>query len=350
MNKLIAIGVLTATILCSGCSEKRTLSFYTWDDYIDPDIIAQFEQENDCRVVINVFDSNEAMYAKLLMSTIGYDLILPSSYQIVMMKNKDMLEKLDYSKLPNVTANFDEKYKSLMLSGIEGYSVPYAFSMTGLTYDEKKFKKPIDSWKTIQSLDISDRICLFNDVREILGAALKACGYSGNSTNESELAKALKLAKKWKKVCAKLDNEAWKTGIASGEFNLVMSYNSDVFQLMADSKESKTGPKLKFVLPKEGIMACFDEFVMIKTSQNKDLAYKFIDFLYRPDIAKRNIDYILAVMPNKAAVNLLSDDLKNDPMIVPSVEMLKKCEIINCLDANAHALYVKLWDELKSTK
>jgi spermidine/putrescine transport system substrate-binding protein len=333
-----------------GCSDKRTLSFYTWDDYIDPDIVAEFENENNCRVIINVFDSNEAMYAKLLMSTIGYDLILPSSYQIVMMKTKDMLEKLDFEKLPNVVKNFDKQYNSLMIPEIQGYSIPYAFSMTGLTYDSKKFKKPIDSWKQLNSMKMSDRICLFNDVREIFGAALKALGYSGNSTNENELAEALKLAKKWKKISTKFDNEAWKTGIASGEFNLVMSYNSDVFQIMSDEKESKLGTKLEYILPKEGIMACFDEFVLIKTSKNKDLAYKFIDFLYRPDIAKRNIEYILAVMPNKEAVQLLSDEMKNNPMIVPSSEMLKKCEIINCLDAEAHALYIKSWDELKATK
>lgn len=331
-----------------GCTDdRRTLSFYTWDDYIDPELITEFEQENNCRVVINVFDSNESMYAKLLFSREGYDVILPSSYQIVMMKNNDMLEKLDYSLLPNVTANFDCKYNNLLMPEIAGYSVPYAFSMTSIAYRTDKIKNPITSWRDIQKLKLTDSICLFSDIREIFGASLKCLGYSINSTNENELLQALELAKQWKKITIKFDNEAWKTGIASGEFNVVMAYNSDIFQIINDSTDKS---KIKFSIMNEGIVSCFDEFVIVKESKNKDLAYKFIDFMYRPEIAKRNIEYIIAVMPNKTAVDLLPDEMKNNELIVPSTNMLNKCEIINCLDENVHKMYVKMWDELKATK
>lgn len=346
--KNILIGFFAIAFLCAGCSDNRqTLSFYTWDDYIDPEIVSEFEAENNCRVVINVFDSNESMYAKLLMSRKGYDLILPSSYQIVMMKNYGMLEKLDYSKLPNVTSNFDNQYNSLMLKEISGYSVPYAFSMTGLAYRTDKFKNGIKSWADLETLKFSDRICLFSDVREIFGAALRRYGYSGNSTNHNELAKALELAKKWKTISSKFDNEAWKTGIANGEFNVVMAYNSDIFQIMSDLGDEAN---IDFCIPNEGIVACFDEFVLIKESQNKDLAYKFIDFMYRPDIAKRNIEYILAVMPNKEAVKLLPENMKSNSLIVPGKDILEKCEIINCLDADSHKKYVEMWDIFKATK
>jgi spermidine/putrescine transport system substrate-binding protein len=331
-----------------GCTDdRRTLSFYTWDDYIDPELITEFEQENNCRVVINVFDSNESMYAKLLFSQEGYDVVLPSSYQIVMMKKNNMLEKINYSLLSNVVSNFDTKYNSLLLTDISGYSVPYAFSMTGIAYRADKIKPPITSWKQMEYLKITDGICLFSDMRETFGAALKCLGYSINSTNETELLKALELAKKWKNITIKFDNEAWKTGIASGEFNVVMAYNSDIFQIMSDATDKS---KIKFSILDEGIVSCFDEFVIIKQSKNKDLAYKFIDFMYRPEVAKRNIEYILAIMPNKAAIELLPDNMKTNELIVPSTNTLNKCEIINCLNDNVHKFYVKMWDELKASK
>lgn len=347
--KFRLLGLLMFSIsFLMGCgNDRRTLSFYTWEDYIDPELVSEFEEENNCKVIINVFDSNESMYAKLLYSTKGYDVILPTSYQIVMMKNNDLLEKIDYSKLPNVVANFDEKYNPLLLKEISGYSVPYAFSMTSIAYRSDKMKKPIERWSDIEKLKLSDCICLFSDMRETLGASLKCLGYSINTTNETELTKALELAKKWKSITLKFDNEAWKTGIASGEFNVVMAYNSDIFQIINDSSD-KT--KIKFSIMDEGIVACFDEFVIIKDSENKDLAYKFIDFMYRPEVAKRNIEYILAVMPNKAATKLLSDEIKNDELIVPSVNILNKCEIINALDENTHKMYIKMWDELKASK
>lgn len=343
MKKILLLSLL----LCLGCSEdKRTLSFYTWDDYIDPELIVEFEKENNCNVIINVFDSNESMYAKLLFSQKGYDLVLPSSYQIVMMKHKNMLEELDYSMLSNVVENFDRKYEPLLLTDIKGYSVPYAFSMTGIAYRKDRFKTAITSWKDIENLKLSDKICLFSDMREVFGAALRRYGYSGNSTNINELTKSVELTKLWKNITIKFDNEAWKTGIASGEFNLVMAYNSDIFQIISDMGGESN---IAFCIPEEGIMACFDEFVIMRESQNKDLAYKFIDFMYRPEISKRNIEYIMAVMPNKAAVNLLPKHMSENPLIVPDEDMIKNSEIINQLDVETYNNYIKKWDELKAT-
>lgn len=344
MKKLLPIFLI---FVCLGCKEeKRTLSFYTWDDYVDPELVTEFEKENDCNVIINVFDSNESMYAKLLFSQKGYDLVLPSSYQIVMMKQNKMLEKINYSMLSNVVKNFDNKYDPLLLKDIKGYSVPYAFSMTGIAYRKDKFKTAITSWKDIEKLKLSDKICLFSDMREVFGAALKRYGYSGNSTNLNELTKAVELTKQWKKITTKFDNEAWKTGIASGEFNFVMAYNSDIFQIVSDMGGEVN---IAFCIPEEGIMTCFDEFVIMKESKNKDLAYKFIDFMYRPEIAKRNIEYILAIMPNKAAINLLPKYMSENPLIVPDEDILKKSEIINHLDGKIYYNYVQKWDELKAT-
>ena len=126
-------GVALALGVLAGCSpSKPELHIYTWSDYIAKEVIAAFEQKNDCRVVVDTFDSNEAMFAKLKAGSTGYDIIMPSSYQIPLMSRNGMIRELDHAKLPNVRKNFDASYATCILDPSFKYSVPYAVTYTGL--------------------------------------------------------------------------------------------------------------------------------------------------------------------------------------------------------------------------
>ena len=101
-------GAALALGMIAGCGpSKPELHIYTWSDYVDEDVKSKFEEENNCKVVIDTFDSNEAMYAKLQAGSTGYDIITPSSYQIPLMAKNKMIIPLDHSKIPNVKKNFD---------------------------------------------------------------------------------------------------------------------------------------------------------------------------------------------------------------------------------------------------
>ena len=127
--KVLAGGVLAASIL-SGCGPaKPELHIYTWSDYIANDVIAQFEKENGCTVVVDTFDSNEAMFAKLKAGSTGYDIIMPSSYQIPVMIKNGMILKLDHAKLPNVRKNFDASFGASILDPSFSHSVPVRSAM-----------------------------------------------------------------------------------------------------------------------------------------------------------------------------------------------------------------------------
>lgn len=132
MSKIAATMVLASILSLCGCNEKRTLYVYNWSDYISPDLIESFQEKYDCKVVIDTFDSNEMLYAKLKACGSGYDLVFPSSYQVDMLVREGLLEKLDHEKIPTVIANFDHDYDDKVLDKSLTYSIPYVVTYTGL--------------------------------------------------------------------------------------------------------------------------------------------------------------------------------------------------------------------------
>lgn len=350
MKKLIQLAsslLLLASIgWVAGCGSKvPVLHLYTWQDYLDPDLVTAFEKKNNCRIKIDTFDSNETMYAKIQAGSGGYDIIFPSSYQISLMARNKHIIPLDKSKLPNVTKNFDPLYANLLLDPNMAYNVPYAITFTGIAYRKDKIGDvKLDSWTCLDNDKFKDRISLLNDMRETIGAGLKTLGYSLNSTNPEELKKAGELVIKWKKNIAKFDNEQYKTGVASGEFILGHGYNGDVAQVQQEDPE-----KIGFFLPKEGFTAACDEMVIPTTAKQVDLAYKFIDFMYEPANAAKNIEYICTVMPNRAGIAMLPKKVRENPCIIPSPEGLKHAEVIRDLGKD-NQKYIKIWDIIKGTE
>ena len=340
---LVAITLALATL--TGCgSRKPTLFLYTWSDYIDPELVASFEKANHCRVKIDTFDSNETMYAKVQAGSSGYDIIFPSSYQISLMVKNNLLQPLDKGKLPNVTAHFSEAYKNLILNPEMTYNVPYAVTFTGIAYRKDKVGNAEISWSSFDDAAFKGRSSLLNDFRETIGAALKSLGYSLNSTNAAELQQACAVVQRWKKNIAKFDNEQYKTGIASGEFLLGHGYSGDVAQVMLEDPEN-----IGFAFPKQGFTAACDEMVIPKTAKTVDLAHAFINFLYDPDNAAKNMQYICALMPNEHAIAKLPPKYRNNTAIIPSADIMSKAEVLKDLGA-ANALYSKVWDTIKAAE
>jgi spermidine/putrescine transport system substrate-binding protein len=346
MKHMLPFMVITLAVAAlTGCGPRKpTLHLYTWSDYLDPELVTKFEKENNCRVKIDTFDSNETMYAKMQAGSSGYDIIFPSSYQISLMAHNNMLQPLDKSKIPNVAAHFADLYKSVILNPEMAYNVPYAITFTGIAYRKDKVGNAQISWSIFDDPSFKGRSSLLNDFRETIGAGLKSLGYSLNSTNAVELQNASEVVIRWKKNIAKFDNEQYKTGIASGEFVLGHGYSGDVAQLMLEDPVN-----IGFAFPKEGFTAACDEMVIPKTATQVGLAHAFINFMYDPDNACKNIQFICAVMPNTEAIAKLPEKYRNNPAVLPPKDVLSRAEVLKDLGA-ANALYSKVWDTIKATE
>ncbi|MDR1611147.1 MAG: spermidine/putrescine ABC transporter substrate-binding protein [Planctomycetota bacterium] len=320
---------------------ERVLHIYTWSDYFDPDVIAAFEDRYDCRVSIDYFDSNEAMYAKIKAGAGGYDLITPSSYMSAVMRKQDLLVPMDHSLLPNLV-NMDRAFTALTEDPELAYSVPYTRTVSGVGYNRERLGEVVEkSWGIFARDDLSRRMTMLNDLRETIGAALKHLGYSLNTTNEEELEEAGKLLLGWKRNLAKFEVDEAKIGLGSGEFHVIHGYNGDVALIMEENEG------IGFFVPEEGSSLASDDFVILKGAANPELSHAFINYMLDPEVALRNMEGIFYYMPNPAAVEMLDSGFRDSPAFALPDAVLAKCEVIRDLGAD-NALYVKIWDMVKA--
>ncbi len=249
------ICLLLALVLCglalTGCKRKTVLHIYTWSDYFSPTLIQRFEKENDCVVMMDIFDSNEMMFAKLQAGGTGYDIIVPTHYFIGKMVNEGMIQKLDKSRLPNLQW-LDPEIVSMMNPMLLDYCVPYFMSYTGLGYNKEKLPNFEPSWSVFENPELAGRMTLLDDYTEVLGALGRYLGYTAAELDDpvegdARMEKLVELGLKWRKNVIKFENEQYKNGLSAGEFLVTMGYFSDLSQAVDEQPET-----LGFVMPKEG--------------------------------------------------------------------------------------------------
>jgi len=332
-----------AALLLTCCGQpKPLLHIYTWADYFKPSLLAQFEKETGCRVVIDTYDSNETMYAKIKAGAAGYDLLTPTSYMVSLMNSQGMVRKLDHGLLPNLV-HVDPEYLSLAIDRTMDHSVPYMIVNTVIAYLGSRVKDFEPTWGMFDRSDLKGRMTMLNDMRETIGAGLKFLGYSLNTTDEGELAAAKEVVIRWKKNIAKYENEQYKTGVASGEFLLVQGYSGDILQVQQEN------PDVLFAVPREGTTISVDDLIIPQDAKKIGLAHAFINFLHDPKVAAENITFLKYLCPNKDAYGLLSDELRKNPGVFMDPGIRAKSEIIADL-GELLALYIKTWDEIKAAK
>ncbi len=339
-----ALSVALAVGLLAGCARRETpiLHVYTWSDYIKPELVQRFEQEQKCKVVIDTYDSNESMYAKLKAGASGYDLVTPSSYQVSVMAQQGMLQDLDHALLPNL-ANVDREYLAVAIDSGMVHSVPYMLTNTGIAYLKSKVKDPQPTWAMFDRADLKGRMTMLNDMRETIGAALKFLGYSLNTTDSTQLERAKDVVIRWKRQLAKFENEQYKSGLASGEFLVTHGYSGDILQARAENAD------IGFLAPREGLSISCDDLVILKDAKQVKLAHAFINFLHDGEVAAQNSQFINYLCPNAAAYAKLPPTFMNDPAVRLSPEVRARCEVIRDLGAD-NAKYTRVWDLIKAAQ
>jgi len=275
--------LLAFSVCITGCKKGERLYIYNWTYYTPDTVISKFEKEYNVTVIYDEFASNEDMYAKLKAGGSGYDIVFPSADYVSIMIQQNMLEKIDKSKIPNLS-NVDPAVlrKSDYDSGME-YSVPYYFGAAGIIVNTAKVPAFERSWSIFSRTDLRDRMTMLDDMREVMGDALVFLGYSVNTTDRSQIEEAKNLINNsWKPNLVKFDAEAFGKGYANGDFWVVQGYPEVVFEEIADNSQLKKDTV--FFIPQEGGPAYIDSMCILKGSKNVDLAHKFINFIHRPEI------------------------------------------------------------------
>ena len=330
-----------ALLLLCGCKPKPVLRIYTWSDYVKPELIQRFEQENRCQVVIDTYDSNEELYDNLkARDAEPYDLLFPSSYMAKIMRDEGMLLPLNHDWLPN-RQNVDATYLAMAFDQNMDYSVPYAVTITSLGYLDGKVKDFKPTWAMLDRPDLKGRLAMLDDYRETIGAALKFLGYSLNSTNDQELAQAKDVVLRWKRNQPTFENEGYKEDLAAGKLLLAQGYSGD---LMAEQEENED---IQIAVPTEGAALSFDDMVVPVDARQILLAHQFIDFILDPRVAAELTEYICFLCPNEVSYQYLSEETRGNPILFPPPEVVEELEMIGDIGASK-SKYEKMWEEIKA--
>ena len=345
--------VLLVTLIVTGRSVKsdRVVNVCSWGEYIDESLITRFEEETGIRVNYQTAESNEALYSLIKMGGADFDVIVPSDYMIARLIEEDMLAELDYDNIPNFDL-IDDTYKHLSYDPENKYTVPYTWGALGIIYNTAMVSEPITSWSAMFDPQYAGQVLMINNSRDAIGAALLSLGYSLNTTDESQLEEAFSLIKQAK------DNGVYQAFVMDEVFGkmeggnaaIAMYYAGDYLTMLENNED------LAFVIPEEGSNWFVDAMCVLKSSQHKDEAEEWINFIASTDANLANMDYIWYASPNAEALEEYPayyqevNDEELDPelyeIMAPSEETLARCELYKNLPKATLRLYDSLWTRL----
>lgn len=345
-KSIILLLILTITAgLFTGCSDaKEKVYVYNWGEYIDMDVVKQFEKETGIKVVYDDFDTNEEMYAKIKAGAVKYDVVCPSDYMIQKMIQENLLSEINKNNVPNIK-NMDPTYMKAAQTFDPGnqYSVPYCWGTVGILYNKKMVTEPIDSWAAIFDKKYSDNILMIDSVRDAFATALAYLGYDINTTDEAQLMKARDLLKEQYPLVQAYVVDQVRDKMIGEEAAIGVIYSGEAIYTKREN------PNLEYVVPKEGSNVWIDGWVVPKNAPNKENAEKFINYMCDGDAALKNFEFITYSTPNKVAREKITDgDIKNSPVAFPDQSILDRCTTYKYLGDKMESLYNDKWNEVKS--
>lgn len=322
----------------TGTTEK--LVIYNWGDYIDPILLKEFTKETGIQIDYQTFDSNEAMYTKIKQGGTVYDVAIPSEYMIAKMIDEKMLYKLDRSKI-NGLEHIDSQFLGLSFDRKNTYSIPYFWGTLGIVYNDKMVKNPPKEWADLFLPDFKDSIMLVDGAREGMGIGLQTLGYSLNSKNQTELEEAAHLLYSLTPNIKAIVSDEIKGYMIQEAAAVAVSFSGEAREMLNSNKH------LHYIVPSKGSNLWFDNIVIPKTAKNIEGAYRFINFMLRPENAARNAKYIGYATPNKAAKALLPKDITSNRAFYPTEETIANLETYDNLGRDYLGIYNDLYLQFK---
>ena len=346
--------VAVVVFLTGATSSQPVVNVCSWGEYIDEDLIGQFEEATGIRVNYQTVESNETLYSLLKSGGADYDVVVPSDYMIAKLIEEDMLEELDYSNIPNY-ALIDERFKGLSFDPGERYTVPYTWGTLGIIYNRNMVDGEITSWSALYDDRYAGNVLLINNSRDAMGAALMYLGYSVNTTDPDEIRAAFQViedANRRGVFQGRVMDEVFQK-MEGGNAAIATYYAGDYLSMVENQAD---GVDLAFVIPEEGSNWFVDAMCVLKDAPHKEAAEAWINFIASTEANLANMDYIWYASPNKEALEqypayyeeTYGEELDQETYEIMAAppEVLERCEVYENLPQETLSLYSDLWVEL----
>ena len=349
--------LLLATAVSS--ADDTVLHVYNWSDYIDESLIGDFEKETGIKVVYDVFDSNEVLETKLLAGASGYDVVVPSGTFLMRQIQAGVFQKLDKSKLPNMSNMWDVvSARTAAYDPDNAYSVNYMWGTTGLGYNVNAVKErlgdvPVNSWDLVFKPEIAAKlkdcgIHVLDAPTEIIPTALLYLGKDPNSHDKADLKAAEELLVAMRPNVQKFHSSEYINALANGDICVSVGWSGDVFQARDRAAEAGNGVEVNYLIPEEGAQMWFDQLAIPADAKNVEGAHKFIDFLMRPEVIAKASNYVFYANGNKASKALLEKDLLEDPAVYPDEATTSKLFVHMPYPPKVQRVVTRAWTKVKS--
>ncbi|HVK61168.1 MAG TPA: spermidine/putrescine ABC transporter substrate-binding protein [Bdellovibrionales bacterium] len=318
----------------------KEVNLAIWANYISPEMQEKFTKETGIVLKISNFSSNEELLAKIQAGASGIDVAVPSDYMVDVMTKEKLLNPLDDSKIPN-KSGLDPSVLHQSYDPENKFSLPYSWGTAGIAVNRALYKGEIKGWKDVLTKkELAGKISLLDDVREVTAGALKANGYSVNTTNETELAKAKEMLKA-ARPRVKMFRSDTIDALVNKEVAIAHTYSVDALQ--AAQKDSK----IEYIIPEEGGTRSIDNLVVLKTAKNVEAAHALINFLLSQEASTSFVKTVMGGPVVTATKAALSKELQANNGLFPSAAVMGKLESIHDV-GDATRLYDRLWTEIKT--
>lgn len=347
MKKLVSMALasllaLTSLVGCGGSNEaKKTLKVYNWGEYADMSVIDAFEDEFNCKIIYETYESNEYMYTKLQGGD-HYDVMVPSEYMIERLIKEDLLQKIDWSLITNKDS-LDSSVLNQEFDKNNDYWVPYFYGNVGILYDKTK----VDvsdlkaGWEVLRNTKYKGQIYMYDSERDSLMVALKALGYSMNTTNEAEVIEA----KDWLINQKNAMDPVYATddmidAMTNSEKAMAVIYSGDAAAVMNENED------MDFYMPEEGTNYWFDGFVVSKDCEEVELAMEFINYMISDENALSNTLEVGYLTTNVNAAKEAKTEFEGNSAY--GIRMGKNDEVFKYQEPEIKEMYSNYyWNEVK---
>jgi putrescine transport system substrate-binding protein len=358
--KVMTLGLAAVLAIAASAASANEVRVYNWSDYIDEELLTQFEKESGLKLIYDVFDSNEVLETKMLAGGSGYDVVVPTGTFLQRQIAVGAFQKLDQSKLPNSVNLWDVIAKrTAQYDPGNAYSINYMWGTTGLGVNVNRVTEILGADAPITSLDLIFKpenmeklaacgVHMLDAPAEVIPAALQYIGEDPDSHDPAVIAKVEPLLMAIRPFVQKFHSSEYINALANGDICVAFGWSGDILQARDRAAEADAGVEIVFHAPTEGALMWFDQMAIPVDAPNPEGAHTFLNFIMNAQNMAKASNYVFYANGNLASQEFLIADVIEDTAIYPDAATLDNLYTTTPYPSNVQRSVTRLWTKIKS--
>lgn len=321
---LVTLGGICGTTVPIRAADapRPTLRIYNWEDYLAPQVVAEFERRFSAKVEVVTFSDEEEALEHLSRAGAPFDLVVISGSAVRRAREASQLAEIDRAKVQNLK-NIDKSFRMPFYDTQAKFHVPYLWGTTGIVVNRTRVKEAVKGWEVLWNQGLKGKIAMLNSPEEVVGAALKSLGYSMNAVETAQLERARERLLAQKPLLAGyLESTEIRDRLVSGKLWAAQIYSGDAMAALEKNAD------LAYIIPNQGAARWVDNLVIPADARNRELALAFMNFILEPEIGALNASEMGSASPNAAAEPFMDKELLANPAVYPPDEIAARLETL----------------------